>query len=856
MAERTNLMFHNKVIGGTAIKRLISRLIDHFGMAYTSHILDQVKTLGFRQATATSISLGIDDLLTIPSKGWLVRDAEHQNLILEKQHHYGNVHAVEKLRQSIEIWYATSEYFRQEMNPNFRMTDPFNPVHIMSFSGARGNASQVHQLVGMRGLMSDPQGQMIDLPIQSNLREGLSLTEYIISCYGARKGVVDTAVRTSDAGYLTRRLVEVVQHIVIRRTDCGTIRGISVNTQNEMMPERSWTQTLIGRVLADDIYRGSRCIAIRNQDIGIGLFNRLKTFQTQPISIRTPFTCRNTSWICRLCYGQSPTQGHLVELGEAVGIIAGQSIGEPGTQLTLRTFHTGGVFTGGTAEQGIYNITSQPKNSFPVERALSRNMGEVAEAQYFRSEIALLNYSDASLKPPLSPLLIHIDPLTPSDSSSSEAHPSPSSQLHQQEQHPKDAWLPITESRNGNAFSAAFHVLNSNIGFQALMLPVAFATLGWVWGTVCLTVAFIWQLYSIFLLVELHESVPGIRHSRYLFLAMAAFGKRLGKVAALFPVMYLSGGTCVMLIITGGGTLQLLFKTLCENDDGNTCSAYALTGAEWFLVFTCAAILVAQLPNLNSMAMVSLVGAVAAISYCTLFWVLSVKKGRPNNVSYTSTLSQESTAVAKINDVLNAIGIIVLAYRGHNVLLEIQARDAAFRFRKNIQRTNAQRSEHVVCSDLHVRLSSCNCRILGLWKPGKTTRKPTNIPRLRSYQIYAMPVFDNLEIRLTSITNERCSGLARTCIRLFFGGLTFFIAVTFPFLPSLSALLGSMTLVPITYAYPCFMFLSLKKPRPRGFVWCFNAALGCLGLLLSALLLAAAARTLSHRGLNANFFRP
>ncbi|KAI3673168.1 hypothetical protein L6452_39284 [Arctium lappa] len=235
---------------------------------YTSHILDEVKTLGFREATTASISLGIDDLLTIPSKRWLVQDAEQQSFILEKHHHYGNVHAVEKLRQSIEIWYATSEYLRQEMTPNFRMTDPFNPVHIMSFSGAKGNASQVHQLVGMRGLMSDPQGQMIDLPIQSNLREGVSLTEYIISCYGARKGVVDTAIRTSDAGYLTRRLVEVVQHIVVRRTDCGTIRA------------------------HDD----------------------------------------------------------LVQLGEAVGIIAGQSIGEPGTQLTLRTFHTGGVFTGGTAE--------------------------------------------------------------------------------------------------------------------------------------------------------------------------------------------------------------------------------------------------------------------------------------------------------------------------------------------------------------------------------------------------------------------------------------------------------------------------------------------------------------------------
>nr|QWL22174.1 RNA polymerase beta'' subunit [Syndiclis marlipoensis] len=349
MAKWADLLFHNKVIDGAAMKRLISRLIDHFGMAYTSHILDQVKTLGFQQATATSISLGIEDLLTIPSKGWLVQDAEQQSLILEKHHHYGNVHTVEKLRQSIEIWYATSEYLRQEMHPNFRMTDPSNSVHIMSFSGARGNASQVHQLVGMRGLMSDPQGQMIDLPIQSNLREGLSLTEYIISCYGARKGVVDTAVRTSDAGYLTRRLVEVVQHIVVRRTDCGTIRGISVSPSNGMT-ERIWIQTLIGRVLTYNIYMGLRCIAAQNKDIGIGLVTRFITFRTQPIYIRTPFLCRSISWICRLCYGQSPTHGDLVELGEAVGIIAGQSIGEPGTQLTLRTFHTGGVFTGGTAE--------------------------------------------------------------------------------------------------------------------------------------------------------------------------------------------------------------------------------------------------------------------------------------------------------------------------------------------------------------------------------------------------------------------------------------------------------------------------------------------------------------------------
>ncbi|KAH0446988.1 hypothetical protein IEQ34_024180 [Dendrobium chrysotoxum] len=180
--------------------------------------------------------------------------------------------------------------------------------------------------------MSDPQGQMIDLPIQSNLREGLSLTEYRISCYGARKGVVDTAVRTSDAGYLTRRLVEVVQHILVRRTDCGTIRSLSVSQWDD------GKDFCLGRVLADDIYIGLRCIATRKKDIGIGLVNRFITFRAHPIYIRTPFTCRSTSWICQLCYGRSPTHGDLVELGEAVGIIAGQSIGEPGTQLTLRTF--------------------------------------------------------------------------------------------------------------------------------------------------------------------------------------------------------------------------------------------------------------------------------------------------------------------------------------------------------------------------------------------------------------------------------------------------------------------------------------------------------------------------------------
>jgi DNA-directed RNA polymerase subunit beta' len=348
MAEPVDLIFYNKVMDRIGLKQLISRLISHFGITYTTHVLDQLKTLGFQYATLGAISLGIDDLLTAPSKGWLIEDAEQYTNLSEKHHNFGNLHAVEKLRQLIETWYATSEYLKQEMNPNFRMTDPSNPVHMMSFSGARGSVSQVHQLVGMRGLMSDPQGQIIDLPIQSNFREGLSLTEYIISCYGARKGVVDTAVRTSDAGYLTRRLVEVVQRIVVRKIDCGSIYGISVN--NIQVKKNFFQQKVLGRLLAENLYINNRCFATRNQDIGASLAEKLTNIKLERIFIRSPLTCKSMLWVCQACYGWSPTNGKLIELGEAVGIIAGQSIGEPGTQLTLRTFHTGGVFTGDIAE--------------------------------------------------------------------------------------------------------------------------------------------------------------------------------------------------------------------------------------------------------------------------------------------------------------------------------------------------------------------------------------------------------------------------------------------------------------------------------------------------------------------------
>nr|YP_010310924.1 RNA polymerase beta'' subunit [Bolbitis laxireticulata]UNA61856.1 RNA polymerase beta'' subunit [Bolbitis laxireticulata] len=352
MTDQTELPFCNKTMDRLAMRRLISKLVVCFGIASTTNISDQVKILGFQQATEASVSLGIDDLLAVPSRGWLVQDAEKKSHVSERHYHYGSLHAVEKLRQSIEAWYATSECSKREMNPSFRMIDPSNPVHMMSFSGARGSVSQVHQLLGMRGLMSDPRGQVIDLPIRRNLREGLSLTEYIISCYGARKGVVDTAVRTSDAGYLTRRLVEVVQHIAVRKKDCETTKSIAllniIEEKGKYIGAISY-QKLVGRVLADNVYRDVRCIATRNQDISDGLASN-SAVSTQPIYVRSPLTCKSIFRICQLCYGWSLAQYDLVELGEAVGITAGQSIGEPGTQLTSRTFHTGGVFTGDIAE--------------------------------------------------------------------------------------------------------------------------------------------------------------------------------------------------------------------------------------------------------------------------------------------------------------------------------------------------------------------------------------------------------------------------------------------------------------------------------------------------------------------------
>jgi DNA-directed RNA polymerase subunit beta' len=220
---------------------------------------------------------------------------------------------------------------------------------MMAFSGARGNISQVRQLVAMRGLMADPQGQIIDLPIKSNFREGLTVTEYIISSYGARKGLVDTALRTADSGYLTRRLVDVAQDIIIREIDCGTQRSIIIKdmvANNQVLIPIA--NRLVGRVLFETLYypHDGGVIAHVNQDLDHETNKIIVDAGIKSVSVRSPLTCDSARSVCQFCYGWNLAHGSLVDLGEAVGIIAAQSIGEPGTQLTMRTFHTGGVFTG------------------------------------------------------------------------------------------------------------------------------------------------------------------------------------------------------------------------------------------------------------------------------------------------------------------------------------------------------------------------------------------------------------------------------------------------------------------------------------------------------------------------------
>nr|AIT94609.1 beta'' subunit of RNA polymerase [Chlorosarcina brevispinosa] len=341
-----NLLFFNRCFDKGRLKDLVFWSFQNSGETATLELVEKLKDLGFQYATNAGISLSLDDLKTPPNKPLFVSEAEIEIQSTEKEYQRGNVTSVEKFQQLIDTWHRTSETLKQNVVQHFQSTDILNPVYMMAFSGARGNLSQVRQLVGMRGLMADPQGQIIDFPIRSNFREGLTLTEYVISCYGARKGVVDTALRTATSGYLTRRLVDVAQHIIVSKVDCRTKNGIFLTDMKEGNKIiLSLQNRLIGRILAETISFPDGLTIFKNREISSFLSSKICKIKKK-VLVRSSLTCEAKNSVCQRCYGWSLAFGKLVFLGEAVGIIAAQSIGEPGTQLTMRTFHTGGVFSG------------------------------------------------------------------------------------------------------------------------------------------------------------------------------------------------------------------------------------------------------------------------------------------------------------------------------------------------------------------------------------------------------------------------------------------------------------------------------------------------------------------------------
>jgi DNA-directed RNA polymerase subunit beta' len=352
--KKPTLAFNNRMVDKGQLKKLISWSYRHYGTARTAQIADRLKELGFRFATRAGVSISIDDLKVPDEKKAMLEFAEETIRATEQRYTKGEITEVERFQKVIDTWNATSESLKEQVVTNFKENFPLNSVYMMAFSGARGNLSQVRQLVGMRGLMANPQGEIIDLPIKTNFREGLTVTEYIISSYGARKGLVDTALRTADSGYLTRRLVDVAQDVIVREKDCGTTRGVMVRPMKD--GERvliSIGSRLFGRILAAPVFhpKTKEQIADRNDELDEVLVKKISASGLEEVFVRSPLTCEAARSICQTCYGWSLAYVKMVDLGEAVGIIAAQSIGEPGTQLTMRTFHTGGVFTGEVEKQ-------------------------------------------------------------------------------------------------------------------------------------------------------------------------------------------------------------------------------------------------------------------------------------------------------------------------------------------------------------------------------------------------------------------------------------------------------------------------------------------------------------------------
>ena len=378
--------FINEPMNKKSLGKLLGQMYLEYGGAKAAALANALKDLGYKYATVSGTTISIADLSVPSVKKELLESAEKEIEKSTNRYLKGEITEVERYTKVIDTWSETTAKLTEQVVSNF---DKLNPVYMMAFSGARGNLSQVSQLVGMRGLMADAQGQIIDLPIKSNFKEGLSVTEYIISSYGARKGLVDTALKTADSGYLTRRLVDVAQDVIIRAEDCGTEKYINMQPIMDgdvvIVP---LIDRLLGRTVAQDIVDAEGNVLVANgTTMDRNDIKKISGLDLTELKVRSGLTCGLEYGVCQKCYGWALTTQKSVDVGEAIGIIAAQSIGEPGTQLTMRTFHTGGAVGVKEAKKEILAREAGTVVSKIKARELRTRHGDIVQVSMYEADI-------------------------------------------------------------------------------------------------------------------------------------------------------------------------------------------------------------------------------------------------------------------------------------------------------------------------------------------------------------------------------------------------------------------------------------------------------------------------------------
>ena len=393
----------NYEVGKKQLGVIVNDLAERYTKVEVAAALDALKDAGFHWATRSGVTVSIDDVVTPPEKAEILAKFEEQADKVQKQYERGLITDDERRQELIEVWTQASNEVAKKLEDTFSQNTE-NPIHMMVHSGARGNMMQVRQIAAMRGLVANPKGEIIPRPIKANFREGLSVLEYFISTHGARKGLADTALRTADSGYLTRRLVDVSQDVIIREVDCGTERGLDkvIGTPTDggtlRLADNADTSAYARAVAVDVVHpKSGEVLVVAGGDLGDVKIDELIEAGIDSVKVRSVLTCDAKTGTCAKCYGRSLATGQLVDIGEAVGIIAAQSIGEPGTQLTMRTFHTGGVASADDITQGLPRVVElfearQPKGLSPISEAAGRVQIEETE----KSKKVLITPDDGS----------------------------------------------------------------------------------------------------------------------------------------------------------------------------------------------------------------------------------------------------------------------------------------------------------------------------------------------------------------------------------------------------------------------------------------------------------------------------